>query len=160
MGDNVLIEYQPIYNNKILYQMFSEFNLLDKIKNANYIVIKPNFAAGTYVELDSHVVTDVKMIGKLIEFLLTIDPNKTIYIAEADSTGFGFAFLKFENLQLPGSLEISEEALKHVRLLDMSRDILKHIENSHFKYFTNFDKQLWLSKTLMECDFIIDATNL
>jgi uncharacterized protein (DUF362 family) len=140
--------------------MFEKLKLTEKLKDANYVVIKPNFAAGTYVEADSHVVTDIRLVGRLVEFVLYVDPEKTVYIAESDSTGFGFAFLKFENLKLPESLCVSAETLKHVKLLDMSRDMLKQVDDKRFLHFTNADKQLWLSKTLLEADFIIDATNL
>ena len=156
----VFLDYTPIYDNQFLGGMFKKLGLIEKLRTANYVVIKPNFAAGTYVEADSHVVTDLKLMGRLVEYILTVTPEKTVYIAESDSTGFGFAFLKFENLKLPESLCISDEALKHIKLLDMSRDMLKQVEDTRFLHFTNADKQLWVSKTLLESDFIIDATNL
>lgn len=156
----VYFDYTPVYENEFLNEMFEKLELIEKLKLANYVVIKPNFAAGTYVKADSHVVSDLKLVGRLIEYILLIAPEKTIYIAESDSTGSGYAFLKFENLGLPESLCVSEKSLDHIKLLDMSRDMLKHIEDDRFLYFTNADKQLWLSKTLIESDFIIDATNL
>ncbi len=156
----VLFDYVPSCNNNYIDKMFEKLGLIDKLMTANYVIIKPNFAAGTYVKADSHVVSDLKLVGSLVEFILSVDPDKTVYIAESDSTGFGYAFLKFENLGLPESLNLNDEALKHVKLLDMSRDMLKHIEDDRFLHFTNADKQLWLSKTLLESEFIIDVTNL
>lgn len=158
--DKIFLDYQKHLDQPYLDQVFQRLNLSRRLKSANYVVIKPNFAAGTYVKADSHVVTDLKLIGKLIEYILFVDPKKIIYIAESDSTGFGFAFLKFENLKLPESLNISKNALKHVKLLDLSRDRLLQIENNQFLYFTNFDRQLWLSEILMKSDFVIDVTNL
>lgn len=156
----VYLDYTPVYENEFLYDMFENLELIEKLKSANYVVIKPNFAAGTYVKADSHVVSDLKLIGKLIDFILSIAPEKTIYIAESDSTGSGYAFLKFENLGLPESLCVSKKSLDNIKLLDMSRDMLKHIEDDRFLHFTNADKQLWLSKILVESEFVIDATNL
>ena len=156
----VLFDYTPEYNNEYLFGMFEKIDLIERLKNANYVIIKPNFAAGTYVKADSHVVSDLRLVGRLVEFVLSVDPDKTVYVAESDSTGFGYAFLKFENLGLPESLCLSDEAFKHVKLLDMSRDMLKHVEDDRFLHFTNADKQLWLSKTLLESEFVIDVTNL
>lgn len=159
-SSKVIVDYHKAYDNFSFDELFSKLKLIEKIKSANYVVIKPNFAAGTYVEANSHVVTNLKLIGQLIEYILLIDSQKIIYIAESDSTGFGFAFLKFDNLKLPESLNISETAQKNVKLLDLSRDVLIQKEDKDFRYFINFDKQLWLSKTLMGADFVIDITNL
>lgn len=159
-NNKYVVEYSKEHKRNDLNGIFCDLGQIEKLKKSNYVIIKPNFAAGTYAEPNSHIITDLTLISSLIKFILWVDPQKTIYIAESDSTGYGFAFLKFENLGLPESLDISEEALKHVKCLDLSRDRLVKCENKKFMYFNNVDRQLWLSKTLIECDFIINATNL
>ncbi len=156
----VMVEYSRRYDKQMLDHIFSCFDLVEDLMKANYIVIKPNFSAGQHAAIHSHVVSDLAMIGELITQLLSIAPEKIIYIAESDSTAYGFAFLKFENLDLYNSLKIDPSLTKNLRLLDLSRDRLVRVRNKQFKYFNDFQRQLWLSKTLMECDFIIDATNL
>lgn len=135
-------------------------NLRTKLQTASSIVIKPNFAAGTYVDPDTHVISDLALLKSCIEYITIRNTKAKIYIAEADSTGYGFAYLKFEYLQIPQSLDLSDNALKRVALLDLSRDRLEKIESKLFKRYVNIDCQLWLSKTLLHADFIINLSNL
>lgn len=141
-------------------QIVKELGLFTKLQNARSVVIKPNFAAGTYVDPTTHVMTDQELLHSAIEFVHTLNPESLIYIAESDSTGYGYAFLKFEHLELPQSLHLSASAEKKVSLLDMSRDRLLHVEDKRFIRYVNIDSQLWLSKTLREADFIINLSNL
>lgn len=140
--------------------IITKLNLKDKLDEAETIVIKPNFAAGTYVDPKTHVITDMTMLKSAIEYFATINKKAIIYIAEADSTGYGFAYLKFEHLELPESLGLSEEILNRVELLDLSRDRLQHFESEKFKRYVSIDKQLWLSETLMNADFKVNLSNL
>lgn len=140
--------------------IIDKFNLKSKLQTAKTIVIKPNFAAGTYVDPKTHVITDMKFLKSAIEYFSIANSEATIYIAEADSTGYGFAYLKFEHLGLPESLGLSERALKKVRLLDLSRDKLKHFESKKLKRYTSIDRQLWLSETLMNADLKVNLSNL
>lgn len=134
--------------------------LWEDLKNARTIVIKPNFAAGTHIDPKTHVMTDQALLRTTIKNVHRINPNAVIYIAESDSTGYGFAFLKFEHLNLPMSLGLNEDELKKINLLDLSRDRLIQVENKKFKRYKNIDSQLWLSETLIKADFIINLCNL
>lgn len=141
-------------------QIVAELGLTAKLQNARSVVIKPNFAAGTYVNTKTHVMTDQTLLHSTIEFVHTLNPEALIYLAEADSTGYGYAFLKFEHLELPKSLHLSTSAEKKIGLLDMSRDRLLHVADKHFIRYINIDSQLWLSQRLLEADFIINLSNL
>jgi len=140
--------------------LIRRLNIQDKLKSAGTIVIKPNFAAGTYVEADSHVVSDISFLRDTIKSILEINNEALIYIAESDSTGHGFAYLKFEHFNLPDSLLLNDKRVKRVKMLDLSRDRLVRVKNSKFKYFCTEDKQLWLSEKLMKADFVISLSNL
>lgn len=140
--------------------ILEKLGLKEKLIQAKEVVIKPNFAAGTYVDPKTHVMTDQALLRSTIEFVHSVNSKATIYIAEADSTGYGYAFLKFEHLGLPDSLKLSEETLKCVKLLDMSRDRLIHIEDKRLLRYVNIDNQLWLSEKLMNAGFKINLCNL
>ena len=135
-------------------EIIAKLNLLHQLQNATNIVIKPNLAAGGYVAPDSHVVSDLNLLSDVIACIRKINSNAMIYIAESDSTGYGYAFLKFENLKL------HQYENDKVKLLDLSRDHLTKIENQRFRYFTTLDKQLWLSTTLDKSDFFISLANI
>lgn len=156
----IYINKNRLITNEEWIQMISSFGLDQKLKNAKQVVIKPNFAAGTYVDPETHVMTDRNLLCNTIEFVHFLNPEAWIYIAESDSTGYGYAFLKFEHLELPQSLKLSEGAEKKVQLLDMSRDRLQRVEDKRFVRYRNADSQLWLSETLLKADFIINLTNL
>lgn len=134
--------------------------LTEKLLAAKTVVIKPNFAAGTYVDPKTHVMTDQDLLRSTIEYVHQVNPEAIIYIAEADSTGYGYAFLKFEHLELPQSLGLTDGALAQVRLLDMSRDRLELVEDKRLARYINVDNQLWLSRTLLQADFKISLSNL
>lgn len=142
------------------YEVINKLSLVERVDNAKTIVIKPNFAAGTYVDPKTHVISDVGLLKSAIEFLHFANKNAIIYIAEADSTGYGFAYLKFEHLGLPDSLGLSNEVMNQVKLLDLSRDRLQRYEDNLLKRYTSVDKQLWLSETLLNADLILNLSNL
>jgi uncharacterized protein (DUF362 family) len=119
-----------------------------------------NFASGTSADPKKHIVTDLRLLADVVENIVKTNPIATIYIAESDSTGYGFAYLKFEHLELPESLGLNDSGLDNVQLLDLSRDKLSKVESKQFKYFASPDRQLWLSQTLMTSDFIISLSNL
>ena len=156
-----------IYINKIREISLEEWreiidtlNLREKLENAKSIVIKPNFAAGTYVDPKTHVMSDLALLRSCVLYIAEANDDAVIYISEADSTGYGFAYLKFEHLGLPESLCLPPEVVKRVRLLDMTRDRLVSVENERFRLYTSIDRQLFLSQTLMESDFRICLSNL
>ena len=141
-------------------EILKEFNLYNPLTEARRISIKPNFSAGSYISPASHVVTDLKLLKNIVQLILEINPGTMIYIAESDSTGNDFAYLKFEHLNLPDSLELEEDERDRVFLLDLSRDRLERIENREFKFFNTLDKQLWVSKEFLDSDMIISLSNL
>ena len=141
-------------------KIVTSLNLREKLDQARSIVIKPNFAAGTYADPKTHVMTDLRLLRSCIVFLADENPQAIIYIAEADSTCYGFAYLKFEHLGLPGSLDLPVSLMERVRLLDMSRDCLVKCCDAKFRLYTSIDRQLFLSKILMESDFFISLSNL
>lgn len=141
-------------------KIFSSLGLEKKIREAANVVIKPNLAAGSYVDAKTHVVSDLSLLASIIQYIMTINSQCVIYIAESDSTGYGLAYLKFEHLNLPYALQLAEEHLSRVKMLDLSRDRLKKIENNNFMVYKNIDKQLWLSEILMNADFVVSLSNL
>lgn len=142
------------------WEIIYKLGLKEKVVSAKNIVIKPNFAAGTYVNPKNHVITDLKLLKSIIEFFVSVNANAKIYISESDSTGYGFAYLKFEHLGLPKSLGLSREAESRIQLLDLSRDRLIRVEDSRFKRYVNIDQQLWLSETLVNADLKVNLSNL
>ena len=140
--------------------IFITLGLHEKVVSARSIVIKPNFAAGTYVDPKNHVVSDLELLRSCVIYLANVNSEATIYIAESDSTGYGFAYLKFEHLGLPQSLELQPVIQDKVQLLDMTRDRLKHVESNKMILYTSIDRQLYLSETLLQADFVIDMSNL
>lgn len=138
----------------------SRLGLSNKLINAKSIVIKPNFAAGTYVDPKTHVMSDLSLLKSCIEYIAEKNSKAIIYIAEADSTGYGFAYLKFERLGLPETLQLPPEAAQRVKLLDLTRDRLRRVEDPKLIYYTSIDKQLCLSETLLDADFRISLSNL
>lgn len=141
-------------------KIVEKLKLYDRVHTAKTIVIKPNFAAGTYVDPKTHVISDMKLLKSAIEYFAKINSTAQIYIAEADSTGYGFAYLKFEHLELPESLNLSDKVLSRVDLLDLSRDRLRKCEDKLFRRYTSIDKQLWLSEQLLNADLIVNLSNL
>lgn len=140
--------------------IFEKLNLKEKLSVSKTIVIKPNFAAGTYVDPKTHVITNLELLSSAIEYFVTVNKDAKIYIAESDSTGYGFAYLKFKHLKLPESLGLSKIAQKQVELLDLSRDTLQKYESRKLKRYTSIDRQLWLSETLMNADLKVNLSNL
>lgn len=142
------------------WSIIDTLGLHERLTNAKTIVIKPNLAAGTYVSPENHVISDLQLLKSTIEFVHVANKKAIIYIAESDSTGFGFAYLKFDHLNLPQCLELPAETEDCIRLLDLSRDRLIRVENADFKLYTTVDRQLWLSETLIRSGFTISLSNL
>ena len=138
--------------------ILNKLGLKKKICTANTVLIKPNFAAGGYADPKTHVVSDLNFLSNVVQLVYSTNPHVEIIIAEADSTGYGFAYAKFEHLGLPESLNLPPEI--HVTLLDMTRDRLQEVEDTRFKYYKDFDHQLWLSEKLLEADVVVSLSNL
>ena len=138
----------------------NSLNLREKLIGAKSIVIKPNFTAGAYADLKSHANSNLSLLRSCIVFLAAENPDVTIYIAESDTLGYCFAYLKFEHLGLPESLNLPASVTERVRLLDLTRDRLLRFHDKKLTFFTSADRQLFLSRTLMESDFRISLSNL
>lgn len=141
-------------------EMLEKLGLKEKLLNASSVVIKPNFASGTQADPERHVISDLHFLAKVICCVMDMNPSVEVYIAEGDSTGYGFAYAKFEHLGLPESLGLSAEKMERVKLLDLTRDRLQQFESKQLRYFKNVDKQLWLAGTLLNADFVISLSNL
>lgn len=139
-------------------EILNKLELREKLCAAKKVLIKPNFAAGSYVDPKNHVVSDLSFLSNIIQLLHETNPYAEIIVAEADSTGHGFAYAKFEHLGLPDSLNLPPEIC--VTLLDMTRDRLLEVKDERFKYYKDFDHQLWLSETLLKSDFVVSLSNL
>lgn len=135
-------------------------SLCGKLKEADSILIKPNFAAGTYVDPRTHCVSDLSLLSKVIELVASTNDHAVIYIAESDSTGNGFAYLKFQHLGIPDSLGLSDIVAERVKCLDLTRDILHVVDRQDMQYFSPTGNTLCLSETLCKADFIISLCNL
>lgn len=150
------------HNRRIELQEWNELirtlNLEDKLRSTKTILIKPNFAAGGYVDPKNHVVSDLSFLSNILQLVHQTNSEAEIVIAEADSTGHGFAYAKFEHLELPDSLDLPSDI--DVCLLDMTRDRLLEVKDPRFKYYKDFDHQLWLSEKLLQADFVISLSNL
>ncbi|MGB4592259.1 MAG: DUF362 domain-containing protein [Coriobacteriia bacterium] len=141
-------------------ELVESVGALPSLLTAHSIAIKPNLAAGTYVAPKSHVISDLALLSSLIEFVHIVNPTARIYICESDSTGYGFAYAKFEHLGLPASLRLDGDAHLSVELLDLSRDHLVRVEDPRFLHFDDQNRQLWLSEKLVESSFRISLCNL
>lgn len=139
-------------------EILDELGLEEKISTAKAILIKPNFAAGGYVDPKNHVVSDLSFLSNIVQLVYNTNPYAEILIAEADSTGHGFAYAKFEHLGLPESLKLPAEI--QITLLDMTRDRLQEVKDTRFKYYKDFDHQLWLSEKLLKADVVVSLSNL
>ena len=137
--------------------MIERLGLTQKLESARTIVLKPNFAAGTKVAAKRHVCADLAFIQNVAELCRRSNPAARILVAEGDSTGDGFAYLKFEHFGLPGSVD--PDGSIGVETLDLSRDRLKFVEDERFLYFKE-GENLWLSETLLDADFTISLSNL
>ena len=135
----------------------AELGLLEKIKSAVSISIKPNLAAGNKAPIESHVCTDRELMRNVVELCHAINPSAIIYISESDSTGNGFAYLKFEHFGYPESIDPHHNL--NAVIQDLSRTELKEIIDGRFLYFRD-EKKLFLSKPFIESDFIISLSNL
>ena len=140
--------------------MLSSFGLAEQLSVAQTVLIKPNLAAGTAADPNKHVISDLQFLANIIQTIAAINSKAAIYLAEGDSTGNGFAYLKFEHLNLPFSLDLEEDVLHRVQLLDLTRDRLVLKEDKRFLYFKSPDRPLWMSEKMMQADFIISMSNL
>lgn len=138
-------------------ETLEKLGLFEKLQNAKTVVLKPNFAAGTKVSPERHVCTNLEFIGNVAALCREVNPTARIFVAEGDSTGDGFAYLKFEHFGLPASVD--PNGANGVETLDLSRDKLQHVEDKRLLYF-NQTENLWLSEQLLNADFVVSLSNL
>lgn len=150
---NVLIDKIYDHSFDTFTRLLTRLGQINKLTSAKTIVIKPNFAAGTYIQTNSHVITDINFLMNMIKVIRLLNSKANIKIAESDSTQYGYAFLKF------GNLGIDKWDIPGVTTLDVSRDTLKQVHLPNARYFNNIERQLWLSETLLEADYIISTAN-
>ena len=141
-------------------EILSVLGLCKRLEDAKSVVIKPNFAAGSYVDPLKHCVVDKILLSSVINCIAKTNSRAVIYIAESDSTGNGFAYLKFQHLGIPDTLDVTNDVLDRVRCLDLTRDRLKIIKEEKMKYFSSDGNSLCLSETLCSADFVISLCNL
>ncbi len=156
----IVINDKKKINKDEFISILEKMGLAEKFKTAQTISIKPNFTAGSYLSANSHAVTDLSLLSQIANHITEFNQKATVFIGESDSTGYGFAYLKFKNLCLPEILQIPEESKKRVIMLDLSRDKLLRFDDNRFQYFNSIDKQLWISKQFMESDIKISISNI
>lgn len=154
ISENCFLDKRREVTPEVFLENIKKLGLLRRIEEAKSIVIKPNFAGGSTVALDSHAVTDVQFLRQVVDGIRLINSTVMIYVAESDSAGNGYAFLKFSNLGL------DKWQFPKVELLDLSRDRLKQVELPDAKYFKKDIEPLWLSEALLAADIVISLTNL
>jgi uncharacterized protein (DUF362 family) len=137
--------------------IIDSLGLAQKLREAKTIAIKPNLAAGAKADPQRHICTDMVFMKNIVELCHQFNPNARIIICEGDSTGDGFAYLKFEHFELPSVVD--PDGSLNVETLDLSRDRLKYIEDIKFLYFKN-GQNLWLAENLYNADFKIALSNL
>jgi len=152
--ENCLIDNRRELTSSTFRAIVEKLNLLECVESSKTIVLKPNFAGGSVLSQDSHALTDIELLRGVIAGIQLVNPKALIYIAESDSAGMGFAFLKFANLGL------DKWYIKNVELLDLSRDRLRRIDLKNAKYFGADTEQLWLSEKLLEAGMVISIANL
>lgn len=140
--------------------LLDDVGALEPLLRARDVAIKPNLAAGTYVDPASHVISSLELLGSLVRFVHAANPDAQIRICESDSTGYGYAFAKFEHLRLPESLGLDEATRSRVEMLDLSRDRLVRVQDPRFMRFSDDVRQLWLSEALVRSDYRVSLGNL
>ena len=137
--------------------MLRKLGVLQKLLNAKVIAIKPNLAGGSKADPKRHICTDINFLKNIIILCHKANPLARKIICESDSTGEGFAYLKFGNFNLPHT--INAECGSIVETIDLSRDRLRKIKDERFIYFKN-GKNLFISEELCNADFVISLSNL
>ncbi len=154
LDQNLLSDARRHIDAAALREILEQLNLLERLLAARRIIIKPNFAGGSAVPVDSHAVSDPAFLRELVEALHELNSAARLIMAESDSAGPGFAYMKFEHLGL------TDWKLPYLELLDLSRDRLEKIELPQALYFGSVKGHLYLSRELMAGDFFISAANL
>lgn len=132
--------------------LLEENKLLEKLRHAKNIVIKPNLCAGAIFTSESGVVSNKNILLKLCTITRKLNPTARIIIAESDSTGHGFAYLKYKNQGYDDFC-----ANLNVELVDLSRTELGLIKIERPLYFK---RGLRVSKEIIQSDFLINLSKI
>ena len=132
--------------------------LIDKLRNAKTVVVKPNFAGGK--SRDGNSIVDLDLLGKIIKKVIEINDSAIIYIAESDSLNGLYAYKKFNHLRLPESIGFQSDKDKRVKVLDITRDQWTRRKHDGFLFFCKRNGYPELSKTFDEAGFLISLANV
>lgn len=141
-------------------RLLDRLGRLEELKAARSIVIKPNLVAANCAKPDGHAMTDRVLLRDIVLAILDINPQAAVHVAESDSSGNAFAYEKLAQLGLPGSLQVPGPDAERVTTCDLSRDRLVRVTNERFTFFISRHRQLWLSETLVNADFVVSVANL
>jgi len=141
-------------------RLLDRLGRLEELTAARSIVVKPNLVAANCAKPDGHAMTDRTLLHDVLRAILAINPHARVHVAESDSTGNAFAYEKLAQLGLPGSLQVPGPDAERVTTCDLSRDRLVRVTDERFAFFTSGHRQLWLSETLVNADFVISLANL
>jgi len=111
----------------ILYSL----DIVNKIKQAKLILIKPNLAAGTLYGPETGVVTNPLILEEVIHTIRQLNSIAPILIVESDSTDYGFATQKFLFQKYPELVK----RYSAVKLYDLTRSPVQvfSIQGGYFK---------------------------
>lgn len=127
-------------------------SLIGHLETADTVNIKPNLCAGNLCDCASGVVSNRDVLDAVCGFIRRINPGCRLRIMESDSTGNGFAFLKFEAQEYP------ELAQRHrAELIDLSRGRLVRVDIPNPFYFK---EGIWLHEALQEPGFFISLAKI
>ena len=132
-------------------EILGEIGLLDRLKNATIIGIKPNLAAGTRYYGDSAILVSREHLEAVIQGIRTVNSTAEIHIMEGDSTGHGYTYLKYEK---QGYREFQTK-YPPLKLVDLSRDRLCTMEVDG-DYFDTVE----LAESIFKTDFFISIAKM
>ncbi len=135
-----------------VFAFIEEMGLVEKLRRANSVVIKPNLAAGNRFAWQSGVVVSPHMLKALIQAVREINATAKIWIAESDSSGGCLASDKFE---FQGYPDLVRSFDPQVQLLDLSRDTMTHVPLE-----SRIVKPMLLSQRLHECDLLVSLSKI
>lgn len=155
----IYIDKNKILTSGDVERIISSLHLDGMILSSRNIVIKPNFTYVSSLEKNQHVITDLPLLNAVVKAILKMNPQATVYIAESDSGSHQYAYMKFEKLNLPDSLELSDGDRHKVHILNLSTDRMVRIVDERFLYFQK-NRPLWISETMASADFVVSLANL
>lgn len=133
-------------------ETLKEFGRYEALRVAKSIAIKPNLCAGNICDTSTAVVSNRDFVDRLCKWVRRINPEARLCVVESDSTGNGFAFLKFDKQ------EYSKLVDNHsVELVDLSRGRLELVDIRSPYYFVG---GIWLHEEITHFDFFISAAKI